>query len=123
MAALAAAPADAPESLLHADARAYCDSLEAGGRKNWRLPTRAELKSLYDRRIAVGGFVGARVENDPLAYLDWLAPEPAWGGGRYWSSEAGEGQAWTLDFFTGEAVQLPTSDHPLVGRARVRCVR
>jgi len=34
-----------------ADARLYCESYDGGGYKNWRLPSKEELKSLYDRLI------------------------------------------------------------------------
>ena len=33
------------------DARSYCQSYIGGGHKDWRMPTLAELKSLYDPEV------------------------------------------------------------------------
>jgi hypothetical protein len=60
-----------------------CSDLVLGGYDDWWLPTRDELQKLYNNRATIGGF-------------------GTFGG--YWcSSDAYPGQAWHMQFFTGDA--------------------
>lgn len=60
-------------------AKEKCDNLIAGGKTDWRLPTRDELMSLYANRIFVGGF----------------------NKGTYWSSTEGGRGAYGIGFNFG----------------------
>src|SRR5437762_1894389 len=63
-------PEDAPLTYTFNEARKYAAELEANGHKDWRVPTKAELKVLFNNRAAIGGF-------------DASGLNP---GGWYWSS-------------------------------------
>lgn len=51
-----ATPADASPKMMFNEATKYAATLDAHGHKDWRLPTRAELKVLFKNRAAIGGF-------------------------------------------------------------------
>ena len=38
-------------------ANSYCDNLTAYGYSDWRMPTKAELETMYQNRVAIGGFI------------------------------------------------------------------
>jgi hypothetical protein len=54
--AMYAALADAPLKMMFNEGTAYAATLDVHGHKDWRLPTRAELKVLFKNRAAIGGF-------------------------------------------------------------------
>ncbi|MBI5508752.1 MAG: DUF1566 domain-containing protein [Deltaproteobacteria bacterium] len=92
-------------------ALAYCDSLDWGGRSNWRLPNLNELLSLAD----------IRTPNSPDAATDTTAfvgtpPSPFWSG----TSRRGQvaPNAWVLDFAAGKDADADKS----VVAPLVRCV-
>lgn len=60
-----------------------CSDLVLGGFDDWSLPSRDELQKLYNNRATIGGFASA--------------------GGYWCSSDAYPGQAWHMQFFTGDA--------------------
>jgi hypothetical protein len=49
-------PADVSGPITFAEAKQYAGALNAHGYDDWRLPTQAELKVLFDNRTAIGGF-------------------------------------------------------------------
>jgi hypothetical protein len=65
-----ATPKDAPLTCTFGLAAEYASKLDAHGRQDWRLPTRAELNVFFQNRAAIGGF-------------DTTGSSPA---GWYWSS-------------------------------------
>ena len=76
--------ADLPNKLNWNDARAAATAAGPG----WRLPTRAELKMMYDNRIKIGGF---------NTYT-----------GEYWSSEeVNANNAWDYTFGSPGSTSLP----------------
>jgi hypothetical protein len=80
-------------------ASAYCKSLAVGARSGWRLPTRQELRTIYDPKD-VDAF-GNRVMRPFQAGL---------GGNWVWSSDKDTtSSAFVLDFKTGEEVSLAVS--------------
>ncbi|MCX5899509.1 MAG: DUF1566 domain-containing protein, partial [Proteobacteria bacterium] len=71
------------------DAQAYVQGLKTGGFSDWRLPTRAELKSLHDPSIR------AEIKIDPLFQLSACCP---------WTGElnaADSSRAWFFVFIDG----------------------
>ena len=60
-----------------------CSDLVLGGFDDWCLPSRDELQKLYNNRATIGGFGTS--------------------GGYWCSSDAYPGQAWHMQFFTGDA--------------------
>ena len=52
---LIAAPSD-QGSFAWNDAVAACSTLDLGSYKDWRLPSKAELNMMYERRTVIGGF-------------------------------------------------------------------
>ena len=51
-----ATPADASLTMKFNEAQEYAAKLDAHGHKDWRVPTKAELKVLFNNRAAIGGF-------------------------------------------------------------------
>jgi hypothetical protein len=49
-------PTDAPKIYTYNQAQNYASSLEAHGHRDWRIPTKAELRLLFDKRLEIGGF-------------------------------------------------------------------
>jgi hypothetical protein len=77
-------------------ASAYCKSLKVGAQSGWRLPTRRELRTIYDPKD-VDTF-GNRVMRPFQAGL---------GGNWVWSSDKDSASsAFVLDFKTGKEVSL-----------------
>ena len=69
------------------EAQAYVQGLKTGGFSDWRLPTRAELKSLYDPSIT------AEYKIDPMFQLSACCP---------WTGELGDSSsARPFDFSSG----------------------
>jgi hypothetical protein len=54
--AMYVAPADAPLTMKWAEAIAYAEKFDGNGHRDWRVPSAAELKVLYNDRAAIGGF-------------------------------------------------------------------
>jgi len=67
------------------EARQYVHSLRTGGHADWRMPTAAELLSLYDSQHAVLSFT--RHTYEPVHICPVFAP---YGAYTYWSSEKTE---------------------------------
>ena len=96
-------PADAPLVYTFNQAQDHAAALDAHGHHDWRMPTRGELKMLFDNRAAIGGFS----ENG-------VSP-----GGWYWSStQETNFSAWSQRFSDG--VQAQHGDAML---SALRCVR
>jgi hypothetical protein len=98
-----ATPADAPWTMKFDEAKAYAAGLDAHERKDWRLPSQAELQVLFVNHAAIGGF---NVGGSTLA-------------GCYWSAKPyNEWAAWSQRFSDGApcANVKPTA-------LSVRCVR
>jgi hypothetical protein len=70
---LFAASSDAPTTMKFNSAAAYAKNLEQHGHKDWRLPTRNELRTLFDNRAAIGGFASAPGSGD--AHWYWSSTE------------------------------------------------
>jgi len=49
-------PADAPGLYSWNSANSYCEALETGGHRDWRVPAKSELNELFNNRVAIGGF-------------------------------------------------------------------
>src|SRR5579872_1938613 len=79
-------PSDAPGLYQWKNAMEYCAALQAGGHKDWRVPTRFELNVMFNHHVAIGGF-------------DVTGSIPvSW----YWSStEHGDDNAWDQRFSDG----------------------
>jgi hypothetical protein len=103
---LYAAPADAPKTMSHEEATAYATALEVGGRRDFRLPDKAELQVIFNNKNK-----GALKDTFNL----WGATNAKW----YWTCEdADKGRAWTQGFNRGAFLQT-YRDTP----SSVRCVR
>ena len=76
---------DFPNKMNLGDAKIACAALAEG----WRLPTRSELDTLYQNRVAIGGF----------------------SGNYYWSSmESGKNSTWILSIVNGNEVGSDKDD-------------
>jgi hypothetical protein len=96
-------PTDAPLTMTFNKASEYANLLHAHGHRDWRLPTRIELDTLFNNRAAIGGF------NVSGSY-------PA---GWYWSATPSlKWSAWCQRFSDG-AQGYYGKDY----RSSVRCVR
>jgi len=74
------------------DAKFYCENYNGGGYKDWRMPTKDELQSLYDRMIfgnnhyhitklitLTGAFLWASdVKNSRAAYVSFINNRATW---------------------------------------------
>jgi hypothetical protein len=97
-----ATPTDAPAPANWKDATAYCETLEASGHADWRLPTKEELDTLYQNR-----------EEGSL--------KNSFGSDWYWSSTPNAsyvGMVWQKKFSSGVSEAFSE-----VSTAAVRCVR
>jgi hypothetical protein len=96
-------PNDSPLMCTFDDAARYAKTFDAHGRRDWRMPTKAELNVLFDNRAAIGNF-------------DTTGSDSA---GWYWSSSRTLGYgAWAQRFSDGchyASFQL--------SRLALRCVR
>jgi hypothetical protein len=98
-----AAPADASLTMTFNQAKEYAAQLDAHGHQDWRVPTKEELKVLFNNRAAVGGF-------------NLSGADPA---GWYWSSsQLFKWNAWGQRFSDGFQNSYLKDDH-----SSVRCVR
>jgi hypothetical protein len=103
-AALYVTPADTPLPLPFPHARQYAAQLTAHGHRDWRLPTKAELRVLFMNRAAIGGF-----------NLTGLGPS----GSSYWSSsQNSKFDSWSQRFRDGAEFDIYIGFH-----SNVRCVR
>ena len=85
----------------------YCKNLTLGGFTDWRLPTRKELETIFDRRLSKEFKAKKPIE---------LTGENAW-------AEATEsGNAWTVSFLNGGTSMVPTGGGCGTS-ARALCVR
>jgi hypothetical protein len=80
-----ATPKDAPMHCNFNQASDYAGKLDSHGRRDWRVPTKAELNVLFGNRAAMGGF-------------DTMGSDPA---GWYWSSSRFYNLAWAQRFSDG----------------------
>jgi hypothetical protein len=96
-------PNDAPGIYSSKKGVEYCTVVDAGGHKDWRVPTKGELNMLYNNRAAIGGFNEAG-----------LVPS-----GWYLSSSQGDADhAWAQRFSNGRQVEDYLNIH-----SSLRCVR
>lgn len=104
-----AMPTDAPQGMTSKQAKDYAAKLDAHGHQDWRVPTKAELNTLFEYSDFIGGF--------NLSGSDWA--------GSYWSAtpytnspECIDKVSWCQRFSDGRQTGKPILD-PL----SVRCVR
>jgi hypothetical protein len=109
--------ADASATMTFNEAKEYAAKLnlqdldDTGQRKGWHLPTRDELKVLFNNRAAIGGFNVTGSSTTPASVVD-----PA---GWYWSaSENYVWDAWGQRFSDGYQFNYGKGT-----RSSVRCVR
>jgi len=92
---------DAPLTYTFNDAADFAKSLTAHNQNDWRVPTKNELKVIFDNRAAISGFM--------------VSDKPAW----YWSStQETSFSAWAQRFTDGHQVQRGENMASLL-----RCVR
>ncbi|MCT4614685.1 MAG: DUF1566 domain-containing protein [Marinifilaceae bacterium] len=78
-------------------AKRFCRRLKAAGYEDWYLPSKSELKAIYENKEFLGGFK-----------YEW-----------YWSStQYTSGSAWKINFENGEVQK-----HGMMGEYKVRCIR
>jgi hypothetical protein len=95
--------ADAPGLYSWKKGIEYCAALDAGGHRDWRVPTRGELNMLFQNRDAIGGFS-----------ISGLHP-----AGWYWSSsQYSDYGAWDQRFSDGHQ-----DGNDKGNAASLRCVR
>lgn len=81
-------PADITLTMTFNQAQDHADGLVAHGHNDWRLPTKNELKMIFDNRAAIGGF-------DKSGLLGW-----------FWSiSQDTSFSAWCQRFSDGKQAQ------------------
>ena len=72
----------------------YCKNLALGGYTDWRLPTRKELETIFDKRSS----------------KEFKAKNPIEvKGENVWAELTDSGNAWTFSFFNGGTSLVPTS--------------
>jgi hypothetical protein len=97
-----ATPKDAPLTCNFNQAANYASKLDAHGRHDWRVPTKAELNVLFENRAKIGGF-------NETGHID---------RGWYWSSSRNIGNAWAQRFSGGNQY-----NGIRVNASSLRCVR
>ena len=98
-----ATPADAPLTMKFNQAKEYAAKLNAHGKQDWRMPTKAELNVLFNNRAAIGGF---NVTGSLPAGWYWSAsPDYDWDA---WGQRFSDG----CQYYDGKG-----------GHSAVRCVR
>lgn len=79
-----------------ADAVAYCETLDLGGRTDWRLPTRIELLSILDStstKPAINSTVFTGTPTSGLGSMFWTStPDAVYGAGFGWMVDFRYGQ-------------------------------
>lgn len=96
-----------PDSYTWADAQAHCASLQLGGARPWRLPSRIELVSIIDFSSSNPAIDAAAFPATPASYF-WASSRVALAG--CW--------AWSVNFGNGGTSYAEASY-----AQRVRCVR
>lgn len=92
---------DAPLTYVFNDATDFTASLTAHNQNDWRIPTKNELKVIFDNRAAISGFM--------------QTDKPVW----YWSSTRETSfSVWAQQFTDGHQVQRGENMTSLL-----RCVR
>jgi Protein of unknown function (DUF1566) len=97
-------PSDAPGTYAFDEAKAYCAGLDVNGHDDWRVPTKDELKVLFNNRVAIGGFNESGSEF----------------GGWYWSSTESSSSYEASDQRFSDGYQGTASKG---GHSSLRCVR
>ncbi len=85
----------------------YCENLSLGGFTDWRLPTRDELETIYDKRLSKE----LKAKN-PIELT----------GEKMWAESNESGNAWIFSFLNGGTSMLPTGGG-CGGTGRALCVR
>jgi hypothetical protein len=70
-------PRDAPLTMTFNKAKKYAAKLDAHGHQDWRVPTKNELRVLYNSRAAIGGFEVSG--SDPAGWYWSAPPAEKWG--------------------------------------------
>jgi len=97
---------DSSAKLCWSEATKYCAGVRLDGQSDWRLPTRAELRTILLADVSLCPRIDSTVFSGALRSI-------------YWTSEAiGTDHAWGIDFCDG-------MDHSagVDGPQAVRCVR
>jgi len=97
---------DSNSKLCWVEAGNYCQSLRLDGQSDWRLPSRAELRTILLSDISLCPRIDTTVFSQALQSI-------------YWTSEPnGVGHAWGVDFCSGMDVSAGQD-----GPQALRCVR
>jgi hypothetical protein len=67
-------PTDAPLTDTFNEAKVYATKLDAHGHGDWRIPSKAELKILFNNRAAIGGF--SESGEPPIGWYRSSSPSP-----------------------------------------------
>jgi hypothetical protein len=108
-------PADAPMTMTTGQASQYAEGLNsraAHGHKDWDIPSKAELKVLFNNRAAIGGFDES--SKDPGDPQRSNKARPGW----YWAKYGPRDHGDALRFRDGLERAIDDCD-----RLSVRCVR
>ncbi len=92
-------PNDLPELMTFKNAEKTVAAIAAHGHKDWRIPTREELKILYKNRIAIGNFT--TVSGSRPAHWYWSCTEhPDLPSFVYAAAFTDGGDGWDVKDFT-----------------------
>jgi hypothetical protein len=99
-----ATPKDAPLTCTFGEAANHAAKLDAHGRRDWRVPTKAELNVMFQNRAAIGNF-----DTSGSDHVGW-----------YWSSSRDyfNDYAWAQHFVDGRQYDIHRVLH-----SALRCVR